>query len=248
MTDDAGMNDDVLAFEAEQGPEMDLTIFERLMGLALDASGDNSAYDDPRFVEWLMREAHEQMTPAERRDNERAAAAFARRMQPILRAARVGESLPNRALNAHDATVVGEIRQVADAAALAGCAPWLPTLSVAAGAGRELWDEPCDRWIELPPDVPHGRYVALGVAGDSMTPYLKHGDTILVDTRAKLAEDSIVVARRPEDGYVVKYVSRLTRAMMELSSFNAEYSPFTIARDRDAVVGVVAARLSATSD
>ncbi len=228
--------DNVLAFEPE------LTELERLVGLAIDASGDNSAYEDERFVEWLLRESHARMTPAERRENERAAAAAAR-LQPRIRAMKVGKGLAIRELNVRDATVIGEIGHVADAAALAGCAPWLPALAVAAGIGRELWDEPCDRWVELPKGLSRGRYIALTVAGDSMTPYLQDGDTILIDPRQKVANDSIVVARRPEDGYVVKYVSRLSGRMMELSSFNADYTPFTIARDRNSVVGVVIARL-----
>lgn len=227
--------------------EPDISVLERLVGHAIDASGDNSAYEDERFVAWLEREVRERMTPAERSENERAANAFAVRMQQRLHAVRVGEALPNRELRARDVSVVGDIKHVADLAAAAGCAPWLPTLAVAAGVGRELWDEPCDRWVELPRDlrgVPHGHYIALAVSGDSMTPYLHDGDTILVDTRAAIAYNAIIVARRPEDGYVVKYVSRLSRAMMELSSFNAEYTPFTIARDRNSVVGVVVARLT----
>lgn len=247
MIDEPRMDEDdtVPAIESE------MTVLERLVGRAIDASGDNSAYEDERFVAWLEREARERMTPAERRENERTANAFAVRMQQRLRAVRVGEALPSRKLRPRDASVVGDIKHVADVAASAGCAPWLPMLSVAAGVGRELWDEPCDRWVELPRDLtglPHGRYVALAVAGDSMTPYLHDGDTILIDTRTAITRDSIIVARRPEDGYVVKYVSRLSRSTMELSSFNAEYKPFTIARDRNSVVGVVAARLTRDTD
>ncbi len=237
----ANKADNVLAFEPA------LTKLERLVGLAIDASGDNSAYEDERFVEWLLRESHARMTPAERRENERAAAATAARLQPRIRAMNVGERLASRELRVRDATVIGEIGHVADAAAKEGCAPWLPALSVAAGTGRELWDESCDQWVELPKDIPglsRSRYIALTVAGDSMTPYLRDGDTILIDSRRKIANDAIIVARRPEDGYVVKYVSRLSRAMMELSSFNADYAPFTIARDRNSVIGVVIARLT----
>ncbi|MGI8548001.1 MAG: S24 family peptidase [Gemmatimonadaceae bacterium] len=231
-------NDNELAFEPE------LTVLERLVGLAIDASGDNSAYEDERFVEWLLREAHARMTPAERIANERAADAVVARVQPQLRARQVGEALLSSALKVRDATVIGDIRNVADAAAKEGCAAWLPALAVAAGIGRELWDEQCDRWVELPKNLSRGRYIALAVAGDSMTPYLNDGDTILVDTRRKISNDCIVVARKPDDGYVVKYVSRLSRTTMELSSFNAEYTPFTIARDRNTMVGVVAARLT----
>lgn len=248
MTDEPKMNDNDTTDDITRAIGPELTVLERLVGRVIDTSGDNSAYEDERFVEWLEREVHGRMTLAERRENERAAKAFAMRTQQRLRAMRVGEALPSHHLKARDASVVGEIKHVADAAASSGCAPWLPDLAVAAGVGRELWDEPCDRWVELPKDVERGRYIALAVAGDSMTPYLHNGDTILVDTRtatrAAVAPDAIVVARRPEDGYVVKYVSRLSRSTLELSSFNAEYAPFTITHDRNTVVGVVTARLT----
>lgn len=247
MIDEPRMDGD----ETVRAIEPEMTVLERLVGRAIDASGDNSAYEDERFVAWLEREARERMTSTERRDNERSAKAFAVRMQQRLRAMRVGEALPSHKFRARDASVIGDITHVADIAAADGCAPWLPTLAVAAGVGRELWDEQCDRWVELPgglSGVPHGRYIALPVAGDSMTPYLHNGDAILIDTRATVAPDAVIVALRPGDGYVVKYVSRLSRSMMELSSFNAEYKPFTIARDRNSVVGVVAARLERNAD
>lgn len=240
MTDEPKMNDGDYMFSIEPSA----TPLDRLLGRAIDASGNTDVYEDDHFVEWLERDARERQSPAERRTNKSAADAFAVRMQQQLRAVRVGQALPSHKLKAHDASVVGDIKQVADAAASSGCAPWLPNLAVAAGVGRELWDEPCDSWVELPSDLSRGHYVALAVAGDSMMPYLNDGDTILVDTRPRAVIDSIAVARRPEDGYVVKYVSRLTRATMELSSFNVEYAPFTIARSRDTVVGIVAARLT----
>ncbi|MGI8508417.1 MAG: S24 family peptidase [Gemmatimonadaceae bacterium] len=244
MTDEPKTNDGVYMPAIEPV----ITPLEQLMARAIDVSGNTDAYEDDRFVEWLEREARERQSPAERRTNERAADAFAARMQQQLRAMRVGQALPRHELKARDASVVGDIKHVADAAASSGCAPWLPNLAVAAGVGRELWDEPCDRWIELPKGIARGRYVALSVAGDSMTPYLNDGDTILIDTRTPVTRGAIVVARRPEDGYVVKYVSRLSRSTMELSSFNAEYKPFTIARDQNSVVGVVAARLARDAD
>jgi len=121
-------------------------------------------------------------------------------------------------------------------------------LRVAAGVGRELWDEVCDAWVELPPGLPRGRYVALTVSGDSMTPLLHDGDVILVQPRAKVIRDSVIVARRLEDGYVVKHVARVGRTEWELASLNPAYAPFTIARDPALVVGTVIARLRGVSD
>src|SRR5690349_21025999 len=48
----------------------------------------------------------------------------------------------------------------------------VPDLSIAAGAGRELWDVECDSTIELPAHLPQGPYIALKVTGDSMEPLL----------------------------------------------------------------------------
>lgn len=222
------------------------TLLQLLVGRATDASGDNSAYEDEKFVAWITREAHERLSLAERRSNERAAALLAEQARERLRARRIGEMLQIRELRARDASVVGGVGQVADVAAASGCAPWLTDLAVAAGVGRELWDEPCERWVELPRDAARGRYIVLGVAGDSMTPHMQNGDAILVDLTARLARDAIVVARRPDCGYVVKYVSRLGRSTIELSSFNSEYEPFTIARDANSIIGIVAARLTHT--
>jgi len=66
---------------------------------------------------------------------------------------------------------------------------------------------------------------------------------ILVNTRKSVTRDCVVVARRADDGYVVKHVSRCGRKSLELSSFNSEYAPFTIDRLPGAIIGVVVARL-----
>ncbi|MEO8945843.1 MAG: S24 family peptidase [Gemmatimonadaceae bacterium] len=81
------------------------------------------------------------------------------------------------------------------------------------------------------------------MAGDSMTPWLRGGDVILISARKPVTLDCIVVARRADDGYVVKHVTRRDRTKLELSSFNKEYAPFDIERTPGAIIGVVVARL-----
>jgi phage repressor protein C with HTH and peptisase S24 domain len=112
-------------------------------------------------------------------------------------------------------------------------------LAVAAGVGRDLWDEPCDGWIKLPDDVPAGRYIALKVAGDSMAPLMHTGDTILVQLGLPLRKDNVIVARHPEDGYVCKVVRRIRSATIELGSLDPARPLVTIPRDDRLIVGTV---------
>jgi SOS-response transcriptional repressor LexA len=215
----------------------------RLMGQLLDASGDCSAYGNESFVAWLEDEVRGRLVVHDSGESETSAREIAKRAQARIRAARVGESLPSRPFRPRAASVVGNVKQVARMAAESGCAPWVESLPVAAGVGREIWDEPCEQWVELPDAGRDRAHLALSVAGDSMTPHLHSGDVIVVDTRKPVTRDCIVVARRAEDGYVVKHVTRCGKQTLELSSFNSEYAPFTIERTPGAIVGVVVAKL-----
>lgn len=216
----------------------------RLLGTMLDARGDNLAYSDHNFAAWLEREARAQSSARDRRETEAVAREVTARALARIRAQGVADSVQRYRLRARDAEVVGSIGQIARLASESSCAPWIDSLPVAAGPGREIWDEPCERWVELPAGVEHGAHVALTVSGDSMSPFLRSGDVILVDTRLRVRRDVIAVARRPDEGYVVKHVSRCTARELELSSFNPAYLPFTIARDPATIMGVVVALLT----
>lgn len=115
----------------------------------------------------------------------------------------------------------------------------LVDLCAAAGPGRELWDEPVEDWMTLPAGVPRMRALALRISGDSMTPLLHDGDTVLVELGATLARGRVVVARHPEDGYVCKRVDRIGRREVLLASLNPAYGTVTIPRDERLVVGTV---------
>lgn len=216
----------------------------RMLGRMLDASGDNAAYGDRNFVAWLEREARAQASASDRRDTDAIARQVAARAHARIKALNIADAVQRYELRTRDAAVVGSIGQVARLAADANCAPWIDSLPVAAGVGREIWDEPCERWVELPAGIEHGAHVALTVSGDSMTPFLEPGDVILVDTHMQVRRDVVAVARRSDDGYVVKHVSRCTGGLLELSSLNPAYPPFTIARDPAAIIGVVVAVLT----
>jgi hypothetical protein len=115
-------------------------------------------------------------------------------------------------------------------------------LAVAAGAGRELWEEPCSEWVALPDDVPTGRYLALTAHGRSMEPLLHSGDVFLLRLGSELEFGTVVVVRHPENGYVVKRVGAVGPLHVELTSFNADFAPIRVPRDPSLVLGTVILR------
>ena len=194
---------------------------------------------DPRFLEWQAAELRARRRPtaaAERRADERA-----RRIAGGTLGARFGVRCLAAMPAARPPLVAGTLSRVLAPAADAGFAPRLD-LGIAAGTGRALWDEPCDSWIALPDDLPRGRYVALTVKGDSMLPLLHSDDIVLVRIGPEVARDAIVVARRPDDGYVVKRVGRVSPAAIELLSLNPEFEPTLIERGEGTVAGTVVLR------
>jgi phage repressor protein C with HTH and peptisase S24 domain len=182
------------------------------------------------------------MSGEERVRDELDASVFARRISARIAARRAEKKFPPRELKERAAPTTASVIDSLQQSAREGCATLLD-LAVAAGVGRELWDESCEQWLELPADIlPSDRYVALRVAGDSMSPVLEPRDVILLKLGSHPAIDELVVARIPDHGYVVKYVSAIKENRIELSSFNPEYSAVLIPRSNHAIVGTVLAR------
>lgn len=204
------------------------------------AQGDAAAYQDDRFVEWLARDARTRARRTVDWTDERV-----RQLADGMRARVLAAQLGVRSLEGdrviRSADPQGPVLKVLDRAAEMHCAV-SADLGVAAGAGNELWDLDCDEWVQLPTDIPRGRYVALTVKGDSMLPLLHSGDVVLVRISQACATDSVVVARRPEDGHVVKRVGRIGRTRVELLSLNEGFAPISIPRQSDLIVGTVIAR------
>ena len=201
--------------------------------------------DTPEYHEWLAREARECQTPEEREDTRRQAARFARRMTANWAMRGLAVRLRVRTRPGRGTAVATERELVAQEAVRLGVASRsapLVELGAAAGGGRALWDEPVTTFVELPDDVPSGRYVALAVAGDSMEPLMHDGDRVLVELGAAPATDTVVVARLPDDGYVIKRVGRIEPDAIQLLSLNKAYAPFWIARDEAQVLGRVVLR------
>ena len=118
----------------------------------------------------------------------------------------------------------------------------VPELAIAAGAGCELWDVECTTAVEVPADLPRGEYVALHVVGESMEPLIRSGDMVLVRVDGQAAVGTIVVARDPDHGHVVKEVGRLTSAGIELRSLNPRFPTIRVPRDGGTVLGRVVLR------
>jgi SOS-response transcriptional repressor LexA len=118
----------------------------------------------------------------------------------------------------------------------------VPELAIAAGVGRELSDVECQCVIPVPPDMPRGRYVALEVSGDSMEPLMQSGDLVLVKLGARPTMGTVVVARDPDHGYVVKEVGHVTSRAIELLSLNPTYPPLRVPHATGTVLGTVLLR------
>jgi hypothetical protein len=213
-----------------------------LLELAARLAYERMDPTDPRhgpFLDWLARDARLRLTASERREIDRQAPLFAERVLRRVAAARAGARHRVRCVN--EAPRSYSAGDDGGAGTRERTTPWWD-LSVAAGAGRELWDEPPSAFLGLPDDVGDGRYVGLTVAGESMAPLLHTGDTILVRLGPELAADQVVVARHPEHGYVVKQVGRVTPMRVELTSLNADYPSLEIPNDASLVLGTVVLR------
>ncbi|HEY3133847.1 MAG TPA: hypothetical protein VGJ47_04390, partial [Gemmatimonadaceae bacterium] len=141
------------------------------VGRETELADDDLTLQDERFLLWLASDLQTGLDHDQRSQDERDAAEFARRALTRLEVGLAEKRLPRRQLRERAASIRATLAHSVPAASRERCATILD-LAVAAGSGRELWDEPCDRWLELPDDVPSGRYVALRVAGDSMAPVL----------------------------------------------------------------------------
>ena len=225
--------------------DSDRSIYEcmAVVGREIESRDSQLAFQDEKFLSWVARDLREGSTTEERTQDELDAADFARRALTRFAVRRADRALPRRPLRERSAPIAATISQSAGIAGANGCATLLD-LAVAAGEGMEIWDEPCDRWLELPEDISPGRYVALRVAGDSMTPVLCPREVILIQLDSTPRVDDLVVARLPDQSHVVKRIASIEDGSIELASFNPDYRPIFVARDPSPVVGTVIARFT----
>jgi SOS-response transcriptional repressor LexA len=208
------------------------------VGQLLAADADGPLWQDARFLNWLMAEAREHDRDARRR-TDRELAAQGRAMIARLRARQLGIARAEEAPRLRPPSAPGTPGDVLAAASRERAAP-VVELGVAAGVGRELWDEAPDQWVQLPVEVPdEGRYLALRIVGESMAPVMHTDDVVLVRVGPDVKVDTVIVARHPDDGYVCKRVSRVRKRGIELASLEPGRPLITIPRDPTLVVGTV---------
>jgi phage repressor protein C with HTH and peptisase S24 domain len=212
-------------------------------GRRIESQDHELVYQDEKFLLWLARDLRSGLSSNERSKDERDATEFAARALTRLAVRRAEKELPLRKLRQRPAPVIATVAQALPAASSDRCATILD-LAVAAGEGREIWDEPCDSWLELPDDIPSGRFVAMRVAGDSMTPVLRPREVILIQLDAVPRIDDLIVARLPDQSHVVKRVASIKEGRIELASFNPEYESIFVPRSPSPVVGTVIARFT----
>jgi SOS-response transcriptional repressor LexA len=213
----------------------------RLVGAEIERTDCDVRHQSEAMLQWLARDLYEGLNARQRKRDADTADVFAAGVSARLAIRRAERRLPSRSLSQRTAPVVATVAQSMALAADQRCATMLD-LAAAAGAGRVIWDEPCDSWLELPADIPSSRHVALRVDGDSMLPVLASRDVILVKLEAAPVIDDLVVARLADDGFVVKRVASLSGGRITLASFNPAYDPIVAQRDQVHVLGTVIAR------
>ena len=201
---------------------------------------DSPLYSNADVAAWLDQEAS-----APERAGERWSAERVRETAARIHAAVCARSARVRAEDGppplRPAAVAGTIPQVLDVAIENHVAPQLD-LSAAAGVGRDLWDETCEWSVEIPRDMPRGRYIAVRIKGESMVPLFHTGDTLLVQLDLPPERGRVVLVQMPDGGYAAKKVGRLTRTRIELLSLNPDFAPVMMLRDERTVIGTVVLR------
>jgi SOS-response transcriptional repressor LexA len=234
--DSAGPRDEAAVSHAPRFDGVDEEL-ARVVGAAVARDPASALWRDARFLDWIAAEARLHDARSRRWSDARVLAAGE---AALLRAHARRLRLTRTAVHPtrRPAAVIGTPAAVIGAAAAARSAPMV-SLGVAAGTGRDLWDELVDEWLPLPDETPRGRYVAVGIAGDSMQPLMHTGDTVLVRLGVPVRASTVVVARHPESGYVCKVVRRIERSSIVLGSLEPTRPDITIPRDGDHVLGTV---------
>ena len=160
-------------------PEEDAETLLREIGRVLLDDAAATAWMDERFEAWLFQSADADLfsheTDRDDAELERLGTALLARIAARRRELRRLHVPPTDL----DPPLIATPLRSVDAARVYAAAPVID-LAVAAGTGREIWDEPVRRWVRIPQEVPEGRYVVFPIAGDSLSPLVHSGDQVLV--------------------------------------------------------------------
>ena len=219
-------------------PEEDAETLLREIGRVLLDDAAATAWIDERFAAWLFQSADADLfsheTDRDDAELERLGTALLARIAARRRELRRLHVPPTDL----DPPLIATPLRSVDAARVYAAAPVID-LAVAAGTGREIWDEPVRRWVRIPQEVPEGRYVVFPIVGDSLSPLVHSGDQVLVQLDTEPQVGCVVVARHPDDGYVCKVVTRIRARTIELGSLDPSRAPITIPRDPRLLIGTV---------
>lgn len=95
-------------------------------------------------------------------------------------------------------------------------------------------------WDEVAfPGVPDEKAYALEIAGDSMLPLYRDGDTIIVSPTAAVRRGDRVVVKTTEGEVLAKQLKRETAKTIELASLNPEHPDRVLARSEIAFMARV---------
>jgi phage repressor protein C with HTH and peptisase S24 domain len=80
-------------------------------------------------------------------------------------------------------------------------------------------------YVPFRPKTP-GEYVAYRISGDSMSPRIGDGDTVVIKVHDYASPGNIIVCWTPDDGMVCKYLKEITSdGVYLLTSHNSAYAP-----------------------
>ena len=143
--------------------EYDVDGLVESVGRLLEANAGGPLWRDPRFVDWLAIETREHDRRAQRR-TDRELLTEGRALLAGLRARQLSVTRVTAPPRLRVPSMCGTPGDVLLPAARERAAP-VVELGVAAGIGRELWDEAVDSWLEIPLTYRQVQYLALKVAG-----------------------------------------------------------------------------------
>lgn len=233
--------DEELTFEEEAFVERERDLLVVIFGERSTAMGDPSSSVTAKLLDWYARELRETLTVSDRARLTAGGVAFAEGFAQRQALVATGVAMINEPPASSTAPAAESIAELVSLGTKVRRAPRVD-LAVAAGEGRELWEEPCSEWIALPDDVPSGRYLALTAHGKSMEPLLHSGDVFVLRLGSELERGTVVVVRHPENGYVVKRVGTVGALQVELTSLNSSFRPVRVPRDPSLVLGTVILR------